>query len=241
MINNTNYNFIKLFLKRMLTMKKKISISLFCILLFLSCTNITDTESPTFDNIPEIMPIAHFSFDEEMMTVYELDSAIKNNLNYRSSFINPTTYLPTPVSGTKLVQIITKTSNIRNATCDRRGVFFIGKWQSNTSNYDVKFILDDPNHDDLNKGKTDMFYYLINPSTFAVNSITDRMISGMIYNKTDDGWHCDRVSVNEMNVKGEWRYNTFYYSMWVKTGGGTVYPSYSNWERASDSTLWLEY
>ncbi len=190
-------------------------------------------EGQNLSDLPAIKPIAHYSFSGEMT-----EKEISNSVRTIKRNIHPTDEMGVATPGLKLIQISTVTGTRENADNDKSGVYFIGQWVSNTNTYRVKFLLDMDSRDDLEKGKTDVFYYLINPSDYAYGTTRDKMTHGLISNETTDGWFCERVYVKENNYISIQRNNTFPYSMWVDQDSG--HSPNSGYRLAPNSSQWLE-
>ncbi len=213
------------------------------ILSFISCnfaTDITDLQDKNHEenqdllNLPIIKPITHYSFSGELT-----EKEINNSVKTVKSKVNPTDEMGVATPGLKLIQISTVTGTREYADNDKSGVYFIGQWVSNTNTYRVKFLLDLDSRDDLEKGRTDVFYYLINPSDYAYGTTRDKMTHGLISNETTDGWFCERVYVKENNYLSIQRNNTFPYSMWVDQDSG--HSQNSGYRLAPNSSQWLEF
>lgn len=155
-----------------------------------------------------------------------------------SSFsLNPTTPR-TPALGQKLVTITAVTADIKDAGTDEaKRVYFTGYWltDSGTQYYET-FILNNPDVDDLDRGKTNVFYYLMNLNNYVPGAQQDQFIKGRIGNTYTDGWFCQSLSVADKNNRGTIRTQSLPFNQWVDYPS----PSVSNWMAGND-THWMSY
>ena len=174
-----------------------------------------------FDHVPTEHEIA--ADFEQFLVATHGDAAI--------SSLAPTTN-STPGAGQKLVRIDATTSDITNAGTDDPTVSFIGIWEDNDSEqYTETFLLNKANHNDLERNKTDIYYYLLDVGDYISGLLKDRFVKGQISNTGTDGWHCEGVVLLEKNHAGSLRSQSMPFDQWVDSPAVVV----SSWIDATNN------
>ncbi len=108
--------------------------------------------------------------------------------------------------GHKLVTLAVKTgNNSGDGMDDADDAYFLGTWLTNGKTapaYTEKFILNIANRDDLNKGATNVFYYLLPLDYYVVGATEDQFQRGRIGNTSTDRWRCEYIWLEEKNHAG---------------------------------------
>lgn len=116
---------------------------------------------------------------------------------------------PTVQSGTKLVIVTTQTgSDTNDGTDDAASAYFTGTWRTPVTAYSENFVLDVGGRDDLDRGKTNVFYYVLTPSSYIANITEDVFTLGKIGNSSSDRWKCSTLWMDEINSSGVGRSQT---------------------------------
>ena len=105
-----------------------------------------------------VSPLLSVSFDHHP-SAEEIEEAYQSHvLNVK--LLNPGSS-QAPQRGQKRITIIAKTANVKYAGTDKSYCFFRGEWLGdNLTSCSIDFKLGVPGRDDLDKGHTDVFFYL---------------------------------------------------------------------------------
>lgn len=177
-------------------MKKYVVLIVVVCYLF-SCTDSdVSPRTPEQDETLTVSPALHLTFDHDASDE-EIEQAFQRAVRESKGGVNPITNPSTPDANyEKMVTLKVKTANYTNAGTDKAAnCKFIGKWYTSSGLYStVQFILDNPNNDDLNRNKLDVFYY-----TYTVSQTSDQLISGKLSNTASDGWLCQYVEIKDQS------------------------------------------
>jgi len=211
-------------------MRKLRLLSVLIVLFFVSCDNLSlksssksEEESDTISFTLE--PVAQVRLAEDA-TDLEIDNAIKA---LRSS-VSPGSSSSTIGSigvGQKAVTLTVKTgTSKKDGTDDPSSAFFVANYtytnvQKAIGTYTVQYVLNNANKGDLDKGHTDVFYYLYDPRVqVGTKVLCDSLASAYVLNKSNDRWYCISVKSIETNVDNTQRENLFTYNANVQTDSG---------------------
>jgi hypothetical protein len=124
-----------------------------------------------------------------------------------------------PSVGQKLIIITTTTGKAKDSGTDEADHCYITlSWETNAgTNYSESFVFNRPNIDDLDNGKTETFYYLINVANYVpyASIASDKLVSAFIGNTSKDGWFCQNVTIKERNCRNAIRDTSLPFNCWV--------------------------
>jgi hypothetical protein len=129
----------------------------------------------------------------------------------------PRTSPPAISPGQKRVTITAATSDIQSAGTDDAGeAFFRGRWNPSSGlDYSVRFFLNAPNRDDLDRDSWCVFYYLINVPNYSGGATSDAFQYGTIGNTSTDAWHCASIELEDRNHFQQTRTQHLPFNTWV--------------------------
>lgn len=171
-------------------------------------------------DVDGLLPVYVHSFDHEP-TAAEVEEAFAGFVDKNPWLVGIGALQPSnpywPANGQKRVTLTARTGDRKNAGNDKASkVSLYASWRANTGqNYGATFVLNNPDRDDLERNRTDVFYYILSINQYAGGATSDTFRYGRIQNSSTDGWFCDWMKVADMNNDGVARTQNLPFAQWV--------------------------